>query len=178
MRLPADDDWLLIVDPQTIFADPALPPWGSPMFAAAVPVMIDLAAAYGPERTIITRFVADPTLGGSWGPYYDDWPFAVVADDDPLYAVVPGLAGAAGHTVTEPTFGKWGGWLRSILGTHPRMTLAGVSTDCCVLATALPAADTGATIRIAADACAGSTPENHRKALELMGLFAPQITIA
>ena len=72
MRLPADDDWLLIVDPQTIFADPALSPWGSPMFAAAVPVMIDLAAAYGPERTIITRFVADPTLGGSWGPYYDD----------------------------------------------------------------------------------------------------------
>ena len=29
-----------------------------------------------------------------------------------------------------------------------------------------------------ADACAGSTPENHARALAAMGLYAPQITIA
>ena len=52
-------------------------------------------------EAVYARLMADPTLGGSWGPYYDDWPFAVVADDDPLYAVVPGLAGAAGQKAEE-----------------------------------------------------------------------------
>ncbi len=174
----AIDDWLVVIDPQAIFADPATSPWGSPMWAQVVPEIARLAAAYGPERTVITRFVADPGLGGSWGPYYADWPFALVPGADPLYAVVPELAGAAARVVTEPTFGKWTAALREIVGDQPRMTLAGVSTDCCVIATALPAADAGATIRIAAAGCAGSTPENHQRALDAMALFGPQIVIA
>lgn len=174
---PTASDWLVVVDPQAIFADPATSAWGSPMFAEALPAMVALAAAYGPERTVITRFVADAGLGGSWASYYDDWPFALVPDGDPLYAVVEELAGTAGHVVTEPTFGKWGAALREVVGDQPRLTLAGVSTDCCVLATALPAADAGASIRIAAGACAGSTRENHDRALAAMALFGPQIVI-
>ncbi len=169
--------WLVIIDPQAIFASPDTSPWGSGMFAAALPEMVRLAETFGPERTVITRFVADAALGGSWGPYYRDWPFALVPDDDPLYAVVPELADAARHTVTEPTFGKWGAPLRAIVGDTATITLAGVSTDCCVLSTALPAADSGATVRVAAAACAGSTPENHERALAAMALYGPQITI-
>ncbi|MEI2774483.1 MAG: isochorismatase family protein [Tetrasphaera sp.] len=172
------DDWLVVIDPQAIFADPATSAWGSPMFATALPRMVALAAAYGPERTILTRFVADPGAGGSWGAYYRDWPFALVPDDDPLYVLVPELAGAAGHVVTCATFGKWGPALRAVVGEHPRLTLAGVSTDCCVIATALPAADAGASIRIAANACAGSTRDDHEHALAVLALFAPQIVIA
>jgi len=175
---PADvDDWLVIIDPQAVFADPATSPWGSPLWAQTVPRIVDLADAYGPERTIITRFVADPDLGGSWGPYYDEWPFALVPDDDELYAVVPELVGRADHVVTAPTFGKWTAELRAIVGAQPQLTLAGVSTDCCVIATALPAADDGATIRVVADACAGSTSENHDRAIGAMALFGPQIVI-
>ena len=132
------DDWLVIIDPQAIFADPVTSGWGSPMFAERLPAMASLAAAYGRDRTVITRFV---------------------------------------HVVTEATFGKWGARLRAVVGEQPRLTLAGVATDCCVIATALPAADAGATVRIAADACAGSTPENHQRALDAMALFGPQITI-
>jgi nicotinamidase-related amidase len=172
----ASDGWLVVVDPQAVFADPATSPWGSPMWAATVPRIAELAAAYGPDRTIVTRFVADPSIGGSWGPYYEDWPFALVPDDDPLYAVVPELAGAARHVVTAGTFGKWPA-LRELVGDDARLTLTGVSTDCCVLSTALPAADAGATVRVVADACAGSTPENHERALAAMALYAPQITI-
>lgn len=169
--------WLVIIDPQAIFASPDTSPWGSGMFAAALPEMVRLAETFGPERTVLTRFVADAALGGSWGPYYRDWPFALVPDDDPLYAVVPELADASRHTVTEPTFGKWGVALRGIVGDTATLTLAGVSTDCCVLSTALPAADSGATVRVAAAACAGSTPENHERALAAMALYGPQITI-
>ena len=179
MVQPQPDEWLVIIDPQAIFASPATSPWGSPLWAETEPWIAALAEAYGPERTVVTRFVADPGLGGSWGSYYDEWGFALVPDDDPLYAVVPALGSAAGrgHVVTAPTFGKWNADLRAIVGEQPRLALAGVSTDCCVIATALPAADAGATVRVIESACAGSTPENHARAIGAMALFGPQIVI-
>ena len=63
--------------------------------------------------------------------------------------------------------------------TLPRMvaTSAGVSTDCCVLSTALAGADAGARLTVVTDACAGSTAENHAAALHVMGLYPPQITL-
>ena len=170
-------DWLVIIDPQVIFADPANSPWGSPLWASTVPRIVALADDFGPERTVITRFVADPDLGGSWVPYYEEWPFALVPDTDPLYAVVPDLAGRAAHTVSAGTFGKWTAQLRALIGEQPSITLAGVSTDCCVISTALPAADAGATVRVVADACAGSSAEAHAQAIGAMSLFAPQITV-
>lgn len=175
---PSDEeaDRLVVVDPQRLFASPDASPWGSPMWAATVPRVLALAESFGPERTVVTRFVADPSLGGSWEPYYEQWPFALVPDTDPLYAVVPELDGMAGRVVTAATFGKWPA-LRDLLGAHPRVTLAGVATDCCVISTALPMADAGVHVRVAADACAGSTPENHAHALAVMSLYAPQIGI-
>ncbi|MGL5817750.1 MAG: cysteine hydrolase family protein [Phycicoccus sp.] len=170
------EGWLVVVDPQAVFTDPATSPWGSPMWADAVPHVVRLAHRFGVSRTIVTRFVADPSLGGSWGRYYEQWPFALVPDDDPLYAVVPQLAGLAGHVITAGTFGKWPA-LRDLLGDDAVVTLAGVATDCCVLSTALPMADAGATVRVASSACAGSTPENHARALAALALYAPQVTV-
>ncbi|HET7761934.1 MAG TPA: cysteine hydrolase [Phycicoccus sp.] len=173
----ADDGWLVVIDPQVVFASPDASPWGSPMWAAAVPRIVELARRYGPERTIVTRFVADPALGGSWAAYYEDWPFALVPDGDPLYEVVPELDGLAGRVLTAGTFGKWP-VLRDAVGPSAQVTLTGVSTDCCVISTALPMADAGVTVRVVADACAGSTPENHAHALAVLSLYAPQITLA
>lgn len=56
--------------------------------------------------------------------------------------------------------------------------LTGVATDCCVISTALAAADAGAHVTVVADACAGSTAENQAAALQVMGLYPPQITIS
>ena len=168
--------WLIVIDPQAVFADPATSPWGSPLWPAVVPRIVALADAYGPERTVVTRFVADASLGGSWGPYYEEWPFALVDDGDPLYAVVPELAHRAVHVVTAGTFGKWP-VLRDVVGDDAHLTVTGVSTDCCVLSTVLPAADAGATVRVVAAGCAGSTVENHERALGAMALYAPQVTI-
>lgn len=170
------DGWLVVVDPQAVFADPSASPWGSPMFGDAVGRMRELAKEFGPERTVVTRFVADPSLGGSWGPYYEQWPFALVPDDDPLYAVVPELRGMTSHVVTAGTFGKWPA-LEPLLGRGAHVTLAGVATECCVLSTALPMADAGCTVEVVAAACAGATPADHDRALATMAYYAPQITV-
>jgi nicotinamidase-related amidase len=55
--------------------------------------------------------------------------------------------------------------------------LAGVSTDCCVLSTALAAADAGVAVRVVADACAGVDDESHAKALDVMSLYGPLVEV-
>jgi nicotinamidase-related amidase len=53
----------------------------------------------------------------------------------------------------------------------------GVSTDCCVLSTALAAADAGVHARVVADACAGVSDADHRRALDTMALYRPFLEI-
>ena len=103
--------------------------------------------------------------------------FADSPADDPLYEFVPELKGRGRECLTQHSFGKFGPGMEAITGAYPRLILTGVSTDCCVISTALPAADAGATITLVTDACAGSTPENHAAALTVLGLYAPQITL-
>jgi nicotinamidase-related amidase len=171
----SEGPWLVVIDMQTIFAD-AQSGWFTPGFAAIVPAVQDLIATFGP-RVVFTRFVAPESPSGAWGPYYEQWPFALVPDAHPLYALVPELETAGRPVVSRPTFGKWGAELAAVVGDEPELVLAGVSTDCCVLSTALAAADAGARVRVAADACAAPTLADHHRALDAMALYAPLIEI-
>lgn len=170
------DAWLVVIDPQRIFTDPSSQ-WGSPMFPDIVAPVRRLAAAAG-ERTVVTRWVPAREPQGSWAAYLEAWPFADVPEDDPLLELVPGMSDLGREVVSVPTFGKWGPALEAITGPTPHLVLTGVSTDCCVVSTALAAADAGATITVVTDACAGSTPANHRAAMDVMALYPPQITLA
>ncbi|WP_427383251.1 cysteine hydrolase family protein [Janibacter sp. G56] len=168
--------WLLVIDPQRIFADQASE-WGSPMFADAIPEITRLAEAFA-GRTIVTRWVPGDEHPGSWGPYFERWTFADRPDDDPLFHLVPEAVGLTDRpTLDVTTFGKYGPELTAITGEHPQLVLTGVATDCCVIATALAATDAGATVTVVKDACAGSTAENHAAALTVMGLYEPQMTV-
>ena len=104
------------------------------------------------------------------------WPFADRPADDPYFDLVDGLDAAGARVVDAPTFGKWD-VLAPIVGEAAELVVTGVSTDCCVVSTVLPAAGAGATLTVVADACAGSTPENHAAALQVMGLYPPQVTL-
>lgn len=173
---PQDESWLVVVDPQVIFASPDSA-WGSPFFAAGMTNIRRLADAFG-ERVLVTRWLPTADRSTSWGEYFAAWPFADRPADDPLYALVPEAEGLSPHpTVDLPTFGKWGPELEAVVGRGGRIVLAGVSTDCCVVSTALAAADAGARVTLAADACAGSTAENHAAAVQVMSLYPPQITV-
>ena len=168
-----DGAWLVAVDLQTVFGDPASP-WASAEFDRAVTGTRRLLPAFR-GRTVHTRFVAPARPSGAWVPYYRDWPFALVPPSDPLYALV--LPPADDPVVTATTFGKWGPDLAAATQHSQQIVLTGVSTDCCVLATALAAADAGVAVRVVADACAGASDADHLRALEAMALFGPLITL-
>lgn len=168
--------WLVVIDPQAIFAA-SDSEWGSPFFDAAFANIRRLAAA-AEDRVLVTRWLPTADRTTSWGDYFAAWPFADRPADDALFDLVPEAAGLSPHpTIDLPTFGKWGSAIERIVGGSP-VVLAGVSTDCCVISTALAGADAGARITVAVDACAGSTAENHAAAVRVMGLYPPQIALA
>ena len=166
------EGWLVVVDLQHVFGD-ADSPWGAPRFAEIRPRVRGLVRAFG-ERVVRTRFVAPDRPSGAWKEYYEQFPFALQPPDAPLYALVddPGSA----PVVDVTTFGKWGPELAALVGEGP-MTVVGVATDCCVISTVLPAADAGVPVRVVGDACAGSTDDDHERALRVMSLYAPLVQV-
>ncbi|MCT1479021.1 cysteine hydrolase family protein [Microbacterium sp. p3-SID336] len=172
----AGEPWLVVIDPQHIFASPDSA-WGSPFFDGAMANIRLLADAFG-ERVLVTRWLPTADRSTSWGDYFAAWPFADRPADDALFDLVPAAEGLSPHpTLDLPTFGKWGPAMEQVVGRGAHVVLAGVSTDCCVISTALAAADAGARVTLAADACAGSTAENHAAAVHVMGLYPPQLTV-
>ncbi|MBV9919330.1 MAG: cysteine hydrolase [Pseudonocardia sp.] len=158
---------------QRVFADPGSP-WATPGFAAILPTVADLAKRFG-DAVTFTRFVAPDRPTGAWRDYYAEWPFALQPSDAPLWDIVPSLnAGAA--TVDATTFSKWGAALAERMG-DAEMVLCGVSTDCCVLSTAVAAADAGVPVRVVGDACAGVSAESHRATLGVLALYEPLVRV-
>lgn len=169
--------WLVVIDPQAIFASPDSA-WGSPFFADVMPRIWRLAAEFD-DRVLVTRWLPTADRSTSWGDYFATWPFADKPAEDALFDLVPAAEGLSeAPTLDLPTFGKWGPAIEEITGRTPHIVLTGVSTDCCVVSTALAAADAGAHVTVVADACAGSTQENHDHAIAVMSLYPPQITVS
>jgi len=166
---------LVVIDMQVVFADPESP-WAAPGFAAITPTVNRLIARFSP-RVILTRFIAPGQPSGAWVEYYRQWPFAVQPPGAPLWELVPELDGGEHLVIDRPTFGKWGHALSSAVGDAAGIVLCGVSTDCCVLSTALAAADRGMAVEVVTDACAGATDQDHQRALDAMALYAPLIQL-
>lgn len=169
--MPADA--LVVIDAQHVFADPDSP-WGSPMFAGALPAIRSVVGEYA-GRVVFTRYVPPAPPAGAWVAYFEQWPFALTSPDHPQYQLIPDFAGRSAIDVAA--FGKWGEPLRAALGDARRVELCGVSTDCCVLSTALALADAGVEVVVRADACAGSTREAHDNALAAMRLYVPLLHV-
>ncbi|MFE7767493.1 cysteine hydrolase family protein [Streptomyces sp. NPDC057438] len=166
---------LAVIDMQRVFAEPDSP-WAAPRFEEAAAGVRRLLPAFA-GRTVFTRFIAPRRPEGAWQAYYAQAPFALRPPGARLWQLVDGLADGARDTVDAPTFGKWGPELAARLGADGRLVLAGVSTDCCVLSTALAAADTGVEVLVAADACAGADDASHAKALDLLDLYRPLVRV-
>jgi nicotinamidase-related amidase len=171
--------FLAVIDMQRVFGEPGSE-WLAPRFAEIVGPVRRLVDAFQP-RVIFTRFVAPAVPAGAWRRYYDQWPFALQPADARIYELADEFAGQSGQTLDATTFSKWGPELAALTGRPGgdpgQLVLAGVSTDCCVLSTALAAADAGVAVRVVADACAGVTDESHRQALDILRLYGPLVEV-
>jgi nicotinamidase-related amidase len=172
--LPGPGGTLVVIDMQRVFGEPGSP-WLTPRFAEIVDPIRRLARAFRP-RVVFTRFVAPARPHGAWQRYYEQWPFALQPPDARIYELADPFAATAGPTVDATTFGKWGPDLAARAGEGP-LVLAGVSTDCCVLSTALAAADDGIAVRVVGEACAGIDDESHADALHILGLYGPLVEV-
>ncbi|MEV5846233.1 isochorismatase family protein [Streptomyces sp. NPDC051985] len=172
---PAPPGLLAVIDMQHVFADPG-GPWAAPRYAQAAAGVRRLLPAFA-HRTVFTRFVAPEHPTGAWQAYYEQWPFALQPSDAELWRLTGDFAEQAEVVLDAPTFGKWTPELAALAAPHGRLVLTGVSTDCCVLSTALPAADAGIEVVVVADACAGADDDSHAKALHLMDLYRPLIRV-
>jgi nicotinamidase-related amidase len=168
--------WLMIIDMQRIFGEP-ISEWVTPGYASASAGIQRLMEAFE-SHVCFTRFLAPEQPTGVWIDYYEKWPFALDPVNAQLYELSEEFKSIPATTVDRTTFGKWDADTERELGHPAELVLTGVTTDCCVLSTALAAADAGVHAIVAADACAGVTREDHQRALDIMALYSPLIDIA
>jgi nicotinamidase-related amidase len=172
----AAEPWLMIIDMQRIFGEPSSE-WATPGYAAAAAGIQRLLGGFD-SRICFTRFLPPDPPTGVWITYYEKWPFALDPVNAPLYQLSEEFVSIPTTTVDRTTFGKWDAETDRLLGHPQELVLAGVTTDCCVLSTALPACDAGVHVTVVADACAGVTGQDHQRALDAMELYSPMIDVA
>jgi nicotinamidase-related amidase len=165
--------WLAVIDMQRIFGA-SESQWAAPGFDSVIDPINRLVEATG-DRVTFTRFVAPSEPEGAWIPYYELWPFALQPPTAPLYQLDDRISHSGRKTLDATTFGKWTPELVASAGGE--LVLCGVSSDCCVLSTALAAADAGVRVQVVADACAGMNATTHQQALNTMALYGPLIEI-
>jgi nicotinamidase-related amidase len=168
--------WLMIIDMQRIFGETSSE-WATPGYASASAGIQRLLGAFQ-SRVCLTRFLPPDQPSGAWITYYEKWPFALDPMNAPLYELSEEFISIPAPIIDRTTFGKWDAESGQMLGDPDAIVLAGVTTDCCVLSTALAAADAGVHVTVAADACAGVTEADHRRALDAMTLYSPMIDVA
>jgi nicotinamidase-related amidase len=166
---------LVVVDMQDVFRV-AESPWATPGFDDLAEPIGRLVGAFG-DRVVYTRFMVPERPAGSWVPYYETFPEVARPEHRGWLELAEPYSGWATTTLDRETFGKWGERLEEAAGPARTIVLCGVATDCCVVSTALAAADDGALVRVVGDACRGATAEAHDRALALMDGFAPQISV-
>jgi nicotinamidase-related amidase len=171
----SDDALLVVVDMQDVFRVPESP-WATPGFDELEEPIGRLVEAFG-GRVVFTRFLVPERPAGSWIPYYETWPEVTKPERRPWLELAEPYRAMAPVTIDRETFGKWGRQMEAAAGPSRTIVLCGVATDCCVISTALSAADRGAFVRVVGDACRGATAEAHERALAIMEAFAPQIVL-
>lgn len=176
MSEPVSSPLLVVVDMQHLFRD-AESPWATPGFDEIVEPIDRLVGAFG-DAVVFTRYRVPEHPEGSWITYFELWSEVTKPERRRWMDLVEPWASRRPRTLEKESFSKWGPELRDMAGQSKTLVLCGVATDCCVIATALPAADAGMFVRIVADACRGATAEAHERALALGEGFAPQITLA
>ncbi|MGZ4114917.1 MAG: cysteine hydrolase family protein [Actinomycetota bacterium] len=171
----SDGPLLAVIDMQHVFGD-ADSPWATPGFDEVIEPIERLVMAFR-DRVVFTRFLVPERWDGSWGPYYELWHEVTLPEHRDWYDLVEPWASRDPKTLDRPTFSKWGSGLETLIGPSKELVLCGVATDCCVITTALPAADAGMFVHVVGDACRGVSDAAQEHAFAICAGFSPQIEV-
>jgi nicotinamidase-related amidase len=171
----SQDALLVVIDMQEVFRAPESP-WATRGFDELRDPIGRLREAFG-DRIVYTRFLVPEHPVGSWVPYYATFSEVARPERRGWLELAEPYRAWAPATLDRETFGKWGRQLEAAAGPSRTIVLCGVATDCCVISTALPAADDGAFVRVVGDATRGVTAEAHDRALAILNGYSPQIQV-
>ena len=173
----ADDDLLLLVDFQKVY----LPgyDWACPSMPEALKNTIRILDAAGAPTYIMTRFIAPAEPVGRWQQYNEA--YREINENLELAELAEGLAPYAEQTavIDKSTYSSMDApEVRSAMMGKKAVVLAGVTAECCVLATMMDAMDLGYEVIYLYDCIAGQNAELEAQVRGIAEMFAPtQITV-
>lgn len=128
-------------------------------------------------QTVSTRYIPPMNITKEWTNYFNnEYPNVPTRGEHALYDLIENVPSS--YVISVPKFSKWKAIGRSTHINEPNnVYITGVSTDCCVLSTALSAVDSGYKVYIISDACAAPSNQDHLRALEVMKGFKPNLEI-
>lgn len=175
--MPLQDDtqpWLIVIDMQVAFRD-TNSPWACEGYTEIEPLITKLSPRFD-GHVVTTRFAPEPYERGQWAKYYDRYPTMRRPESDHIWDLTIDMP-VVTPSITQPTFSKWGADLAAVVGDAAPLVMCGVATECCILATALAAADAGREVIVLSDATRGATAHDHQQALSILDQMAPLITV-
>jgi nicotinamidase-related amidase len=173
----AGDDLLLLVDFQNVY----LPgyDWACPSMPEALKNTVRILEAPGAPDYVMTRFIAPADPVGRWQQYNEA--YREINEDPQLAELAEALAPYAEKTtvIDKSTYSSMDApeVLRAMEGKKA-VILAGVTAECCVLATMMDAMDLGYEVVYLYDCIAGQNAELEAQVRGIAEMFEPtQITV-
>lgn len=165
---------LVVVDAQEVFL--SVTDWHIPTFTKIIGNIARLANHFG-DATIFSKHV--PPLGepvGTWSVFYKTWEHIGV--DPTIWDLATPLSGLPGREISKSTYSCFGSTeFTSLIGSDSHLVIAGVETDCCVMATVLDAVDAGFPVTVVTDAVTSPSPIAHEGSLAFLSRIPLQVQI-
>lgn len=168
-------DTLVVVDMQNAYLEDQC--WACTMTSDCAQKVIDLIESGTCDNVVFTIYLAPENPVGTWVTYNevnaevnaDEWLNEIVEELQPYAEKYPVYSKSTYSSFGNPDF-------KALMARTGRIVIAGVMSECCVLATAVDAVDTGTPVVYLSDACSGSSKEFEEMTIKLMEFASPTHT--
>lgn len=166
---------LLVVEAQEVFL--RVNDWHIPSFSGIIENISLLAKFFGGSTLFSKHVPPATTANGTWNDFYKNWNY--IGSDATVWDIATPLSGLQGTEFVKATYSCFGSpdFLNLISNTS-HLVIAGVETDCCVMATVLDAIDLGISITVVTDAITSPSKIAHDGALEFFKRVPLQVLTA
>ena len=168
-------DVLVVVDMQNAYLEDQC--WACTKTSACAENIVALIEGGVCDNVVFTEYLAPENPVGTWVTYNevnaevngDAWLNEIVDALKPYTETYPLYSKSTYSSFGNPDF-------KSLMARAGRIVITGVMSECCVLATAIDAIDTGTPVVYLTDACSGSTEEYEDMATAMMEFASPTHT--